>query len=173
MWVRQIVESKLFYMRRTPKCGFGVFARRRVLFSEMRDALYGWLVPVDESDFAGLELSNHPSLFTWKTKRFILVGALSLLNHHCSATVGYESPRAVPATMTDIPAFVKLSADCLLLQMFDSTVGGNHQGWEENEEISIHYGTRAFKECKCGGCVIDDDQDNFTASEPERKLQKV
>jgi hypothetical protein len=158
------------YVLPTPKCGFGVFARRCVSFAEMHDALSGWLVPVNESDFAGLELSNHPSLFTWKNKRFVLVGALSLLNHHCDASVGYESPRVVPATMTDIPAFVKLLGDCLLLQMFDSTDDSNHPGWLANEEILIHYGNRAFKECKCSGCMVeskddyrDDDDDNDTA----------
>jgi hypothetical protein len=178
MWVRQIVESEFFFLGWTPKCGFGVFARRRVSFAEMRDALSGWLVPVNKSDFAGLELSNHPSLFTWKTNRFVLIGALSLLNHHCHASVGYGSPREVPSMMTDIPAFVKLSSDCMLLQMFDSTDNSNHPGWQANEEILIHYGNCAFKECKCSGCVIynrdyDDDLDNDTATEPERKLQKV
>jgi hypothetical protein len=161
----------------------GLVSLQGVVFHSPKDALSGWLVPVNESDFAGLELSNHPSLFTWKNfnhqnKRFVLVGALSLLNHHCNASVGYESPRVVPATMTDIPAFVKLSGDCLLLQMFDSTDDSNHPGWQANEEILIHYGNRAFKECKCSGCVVynrddDDDLDNDTASEPERKLQKV
>jgi hypothetical protein len=115
-----------------------------------------------------------------KTSSFVLVDALSLLNHHCDASVGYESPRVVPSTMTDIPAFVKLLGDCLLLQMFDSTDDSNHPGWQANEEILIHYGNHAFKECKCSGCVVEskddywDDDDKYdTATEPERKLQKA
>ena len=46
-----------------------------------RSDLNGWLSPLSDRDFRDLELAYHPSLLTHNEKLFVLIGALSLVNH--------------------------------------------------------------------------------------------
>lgn len=83
-WLEVIVRSELFYLKPTAVCGFGLFARCRVSFAEVRTALVGWLSPISVVDFENLRKADHPSLFEGVDgERYVLMGPLSLANHHC------------------------------------------------------------------------------------------
>jgi hypothetical protein len=179
LWIRQIVRSELFYMKSTEMCGFSLFARRRVSFAEVCSSLVGWLCP----DYDNLMLANHPSLFKNGRAHYILVGPLSLVNHHCGAMAGYGKP-SKPRGRVDALAFVKDSGDLMMLQLADETDDDDHAGWAKDEEILIDYGPHAFGECKCARCFVppppppqfvflSNGSDDDTGSEPERKLIKL
>jgi hypothetical protein len=163
-----------------PKC---LFARRRVSFSEVCSSLVGWLSP----DYGNLMLANHPSLFKNGRAHYILVGPLSLVNHHCGAMAGYGKPTK-PRARIDALSFVKDSDGLMMLQLADKTDDDNHAGWAKDEEILIDYGPNAFGECKCARCFVSPSPPQFvflntgvtvdngsddTGSEPERKLIKL
>jgi hypothetical protein len=65
-----------------------------VTFKEVQRVLIGWLSPVGKEDFEELERCNHPSLYGHKRKGgyYILIGALSLVNHCCGATAVFGTP---------------------------------------------------------------------------------
>ncbi len=168
LWIRQIVQSDVFYLDQTVRCGFGVFARRRISFKEARDALFGWLSPISGDDFRDLELANHPSLLA----HYILIGALSLVNHSCASTVAFGKPQTPASSdLVNAPAFVvEANGDCMMLKLFDTSFDETHCKWNAGEEICVNYGPNAFRKCKCNVCYSVDD--SSTGTEPERKRNK-
>lgn len=179
-WIRAICQSGIFYLKHAPNCGFGVFARRRISFDEARSSLLGWLSPIFADDYERLIHAKHPSLFGSPTSGdcYILIGALSLVNHSCVAKVAFGKPTAVPNSMQRAPTtpqFVRLDKDIRLLQIIDASDGGEHPGWGEDDEILVNYGARAVRDCKCVACYREDaaDDDLLTCEEPPRKLVKL
>ncbi len=165
--------------------GFGLFAKRRVSFEEVRSELLGWLSPVFEGDYDRLNAAKHPSLFEFGRSYYVLIGAMSLANHDCAATVGFSEPIVVPRAIlaaTTTPAFVRLSGDTRLLQISDKTERRDHGGWEQGEEILVRYGNAYFgnNNCKCSTCAKSHGTDvdvvgsgDLTDDEPRRKLIKL
>lgn len=179
LWIHTICFNNVFYIKRTPKCGFGVFARRKITFEEAKNSLLGWLAPIFADDFERLNEARHPSLYGSPSGDcFILYGALSLVNHSCVANVAFGNPTKVPSAILNnestTPSFVRLDNDPItgvkLLQIKSTVIERDHPGYEEDEEITVNYGNRAVLSCQCVKCANNSDE--LTMEEPARKQLK-
>ncbi len=159
-----------------------MFARRRVSFDEVRAELLGWLSPIFADDCDKLKAAKHPSLFEFGGECYVLIGALSLVNHDCAALVGFGEPAVVPRAILDdptTPAFVRLSDDINLLRISDKTEHRDHGGWAEGEEILVRYGNAYFgSDCKCSSCTTSrgigsNGSGDSTDDAPRKKLIKL
>lgn len=157
---RLVVQSPIFVVRDTGgKRGFGVFARRKITFTEAREALVGWLAPISQEDYDQLNRASHPSLYQLGSSRFfVLIGPTSIINHDCKALVGFSRPQ--PISSENMPDFAKDYGDRLIpddlrpmqLLLRDLTVNG-HPGFEKDEEIVVQYGFEIFDACFCASCI--------------------
>lgn len=156
-WHRLLVCNEWFYLAKTgDKRGFGLFARKDVSFAKLQTVLFGWLCPISLDEYEQLHEAGHPSLFQRGTKRYILAGPISCVNHDCASCCGFAAPKTFPVDGFTTPSFVGDVAagewEPRLLVLRDLSGQSHKPCFRKGDEIVVRYQDE-YPDCKCSQCA--------------------
>lgn len=161
-WHRLMIRNEFVYLRQTSDGrGFGLFARKDLTNKVVLREVFGWLAPVSEEDYEKLHGADHPSLYQQASKRFILAGHLSCVNHDCGSLFGFTRPKSFPVAGYATPSFAtkdrasqdEWSAQLLTLRLLDGDNSTKVEvAFRKDEEIVVKYQDN-FPDCRCANCT--------------------